>query len=407
MVRRAKGEGSFAFDDKTDRWVFRITQNGRKYKLYGAVGDSKKELLPRIKQLKQMLMDYNLPYLERVTLEDWIQRWLPIVKPTVKIRTFDYYRKFCHSYIIPKLGNIKVKELTVVQLQEFLNLLAVENGCKGKPLAPSTINGIRRTLVNLLNVAVDSKIITDNPAQKTKSLVTAEKEIVALSVEQLRRLIVVAGSKEYIYVGCKQLYDEDIGMKYLRWCTYYILIIAVATGMRQGEVFGLSWESINFESSTIFVRQNLQYSSAGLNIDSPKTKGSRRKIKVDDITISKLKMWREYQQSYAESIGDLFANNENLVFTNSFGKPLSASNFRRGYWRKLIIAAELPSNCTFHCLRHSHATNLLCNGVDIRTVSHRLGHASLQTTMIYLDLLPDFQERAVEKFADLNIFGRA
>lgn len=404
MARRAKGEGSFAFDAQNDRWVYRVTHSGKPYKLYGAKGASKKALQPRIQALQQTLAELDLPYLMKVTVGEWVARWLPTVKPTVKIRTYDYYTKFCRNYIVPKLGAVKVKELTVVQLQEFLNLLAIENGVKGKPLAPSTVNGIRRTLINMLTVAVDSKIIADNPAKKTKTLIAEEKEIIALSVDQLRKLIEIAGTKEYIYIGCKQLYEEDDGMKYLRWCTYYLLILAIATGMRQGEIFGLAWENIDFENSMLIVKQNLQYSSEGMKIDSPKTKGSKRKIKVDDATITKLKEWKYYQQEYAESIGDLFPNNENLVFTNSFGKPLSASNFRRGYWRKLSLAAELPEDCTFHCLRHSHATNLLRNGVDIRTVSHRLGHASLQTTMIYLDLLPDSQELAAEKFAELKLF---
>lgn len=404
MGRRSKGEGNFTFDKKNDRWVYRVTHNGKPYKLYGTKGAGKKALQPRIQALQQNLAELDLPYLLKVTVEEWVARWLPTVKPTVKIRTYDYYVKFCRNYIVPQLGIVKVKELTVVQLQEFLNLLAVENGVKGKPLAPSTVNGIRRTLVNMLTVAEDSKIISDNPAKKTKPLKSEDKDIIALSSEQLRKLIAVAGTKDYIYTGCKQIYDEDDGMQYLRWCTYYLLIVAIATGMRQGEVFGLSWDNVDLENSMLVVKQNLQYSSEGLNLDSPKTKGSKRKIKVDAETIKKLKEWKKYQRDYADSIGDLFVNDENLVFTNSFGKPLSASNFRRSYWRKLSLAANLPKDCTFHCLRHSHATNLLRNGVDIRTVSHRLGHASIQTTMIYLDLLPDSQELAVEKFAKLKLF---
>ena len=83
---------------------------------------------------------------------------------------------------------------------------------------------------------------------------------------------------------------------------------------------------------------------------------------------------------------------------------MSASNFRRTYWRKLMLACEFDENITFHSLRHSYATNLLAAGVDIRTVSQRLGHASLSTTMIYVNLLPEWQETAVEKFAALKIF---
>ena len=170
MARRAKGEGSFAYDEQNDRWVFRVTHNGKPYKLYGTKGASKKALQPRIQALQQTLAELDLPYLLKVTVGEWVSRWLPTVKPTVKIRTYDYYVKFCRNYIVPKLGTVKVKELTVVQLQEFLNLLAIENGVKGKPLAPSTVNGIRRTLINMLSFAQDSKVITDNPAKKTKPL---------------------------------------------------------------------------------------------------------------------------------------------------------------------------------------------------------------------------------------------
>ena len=404
MVRRAKGEGSFSFDTIKNRWIYRVTFNGKVYKIYGTVGASKKALQPRIQLLKQTLEDGKIPYLEKVLVGDWAQRWLSAIKPTVKIRTYDYYFKFCKNYIIPQLGNTRIKDLSVVQIQEFLNLLVVETGVKGKPLAPSSVNGIRRTMVNMLTVAVDSKIIMENPAKKTKSLKTEEKEIITLSVEQLQTLIKVASTKNYIYTGCKQIYDEDDGMAYLRWCTYYVLILAIATGMRQGEVFGINWSNIDFENSILTVKQNLQYSSEGMNLDSPKTKGSKRKIKVDEATMQKLREWKAFQENYSKSIGDLFDNTENLVFTNSFGRPISASNFRRSYWRKLSIAANLPEDCTFHSLRHSHATNLLNNGVDIKTVSHRLGHASLQTTMKYLDLLPNWQERAAEKFAGLNLF---
>lgn len=404
MARRAKGEGNFALDSKNDRWVYRLTCNGKHYKLYGTKGASKKDLLPRIEQLKKMLDEMDLPYLEKVTVGEWVERWLPLVKPTVVIRTYDYYHKFCKNYIVPQLGDVKVKDLSVVMLQEFLNRLVVEPGVKGKPLAPKTVNGIRATLVNMLTVAEDSKIIADNPAKKTKQLKVKEKEVIALSADQLRKIIEVAGTKEYIYFGCKQVYEEDDGMRYLRWCTYYLVVLAIATGMRQGEVFGLAWDNIVFENSMLIVKQNLQYSSEGLNLDSPKTKGSKRKIRVDNATILKLKEWQHYQQKYLKRIGNLFDNKYNLVFTNSFGKPLSATNFRRSYWRKLSLAAELPKDCTFHCLRHSHATNLLRSGVDIRTVSHRLGHANIQTTMIYLDLLPDSQELAVEKFAKLKLF---
>lgn len=74
MVRRAKGEGNFSFDEHNNRWVFRVTHKGKQYKLYGAKGESKKSLQPRIKELQRKIAEITLPYLMKVTLGEWIQR---------------------------------------------------------------------------------------------------------------------------------------------------------------------------------------------------------------------------------------------------------------------------------------------------------------------------------------------
>ena len=404
MSKRANGEGSYNFDAANNRWLFRLTINGKKFNKAGRKGESKKDFKKRMTQFIVEKSRESLEYSEKLTLGDWTVRWLDSEKPTIKIRTYDYYRKFCKNYILPRLGSVLLENLTPVLLQEFFNTLKDGSGVRNKPLAPATINGIRRTLKRILKVACDNGFVKDNPATKTKPIRQKEKEIVTLSIEQLQKLLSVAASKDYIYVNARQLWKEDPGMEYLRICTYYILILAIATGMRQGELFGLAWQDVDFVNGIISVRQNLQYSSEGMRFETPKTKQSKRKIKIDSKTIEKIRDWKDWQLNFAKNYSKHFENNGGLIFTNSLGKPMSASNFRRTYWRKLMIACEFDENITFHSLRHSHATNLLAAGVDIRTVSQRLGHASLSTTMIYLDLLPDWQEKAVEKFSSLKIY---
>jgi len=404
MSRRANGEGSYSYDSTNSRWLFRINIDGNQYNKAGRKGESKKAFKNRIDEFIKKKAEEKLPYNEKLTVGEWTVRWLDSEKPTIKIRTYDYYRKFCKNYILPQLGSVLLENLTPVLLQEFFNTLKDGNGVRNKPLAPATINGIRRTLKRILKVACDNALVKDNPATKTKPIRQKEKEIVTLSIEQLQKLLSVASSKDYIYVNARQLWKEDPGMEYLRICTYYILVLAIATGMRQGELFGLAWQDVDFANGIISVRQNLQYSSEGMRFETPKTKQSKRKIKIDSKTIEKISEWKDWQQKFAENYSKHFANNRDLVFTNSFGNPMSASNFRRTYWRKLMIACDFEESITFHSLRHSHATNLLAAGVDIRTVSQRLGHASLSTTMIYLDLLPDWQEKAVEKFSSLKIY---
>lgn len=404
MGRRANGEGGFSYDAKNTRWLYKITKKGKTYNFAGLKKETKKAFAERISERIKNISKNESGYLTDISVQEWCLRWLEALKLTIKIRTYDFYLKAIKNYIIPRLGNIKVCELTTVQIQEFINTLASEKGVRGNALSPNSINGVRRTLKAILEGAVDNGIISKNPAQKTKPLRSKDKEIVTLSIEQLKYLLHVAESKDYIYVSAKQLWREDEGMWYLRKCTYYLLVLAIATGMRQGELLGLNWDAVDFKNSYIDVRQNLQYSSIGIVIDSPKTQNSKRKIKIDEETKRKLMEWQKLQNEFSVKYFGVFKNKLNLVFTNSFGNPMSATNFRRTYWRKLMKACKFDDSITFHSLRHSHATNLLAAGVDIRTVSQRLGHASLSTTMIYLNLLPDWQEKAVEKFSSLKIY---
>jgi len=404
MGRRANGEGGFSYDAKNNRWLYKITKKGKTYNFAGFKKETKKAFAERISEKIKNIAKYESESLSDISVQEWCLKWLEASKPTIKIRTYDFYQKFIKNYINPALGNVRVCELTTVQIQEFINTLAVEKGVRGNKLSPNSINGVRRTIKTILEGAVDNGIISKNPAKKTKPLRSKDKEIVTLSIEQLKHLIHVAESKNYIYVSAKQLWREDEGMWYLRQCTYYLLVLAIATGMRQGELLGLNWDSVDFKNAYIDVKQNLQYSSIGIVIDSPKTQNSKRKIKIDEETKDKLMEWQNLQNEFAVKYFGAFKNKFNLVFTNSLGNPISASNFRRTYWKKLMIACGFSENITFHSLRHSHATNLLAAGVDIRTVSQRLGHASLSTTMIYLDLLPDWQEKAVEKFSSLKIY---
>ena len=96
--------------------------------------------------------------------------------------------------------------------------------------------------------------------------------------------------------------------------------------------------------------------------------------------IAKLKTYKEWQNAYADKLGDLFSRN-GLVFTSPYGEPISPSNFSRRYFKPLLKECGIDENFTFHGLRHTHATLLLEQGVNPKIVQERLGHSSIKVTM--------------------------
>ncbi|WP_196600380.1 site-specific integrase [Pectinatus frisingensis] len=188
-------------------------------------------------------------------------------------------------------------------------------------------------------------------------------------------------------------------MIYLRKSYYAVVVLALTTGMRQGEIFGLKWENISFSKKSLYVADNMVTSAEnGELLDSPKTVTSKRNILLPNRTIEILKKWQKYQGDYAEKWLGVYENTNKLVFTNSFGKMVSITNFTKRYFRKMLRAANISDDVTFHTLRHTHATQLLKHGVNIKVVSERLGHSSTSVTMnIYAHALPDMQNEAVDE----------
>ena len=175
--------------------------------------------------------------------------------------------------------------------------------------------------------------------------------------------------------------------------------------MRKGEIYALSWDDVDLKNGTLYIHRNLQRTSEGLTIYSPKN-NKGRKITIDNDTLDKISEWKDMQDDYAEQYAGIFDNKYNLLFTNSFGNPIDNTNYQKRYWNKLAEAAQLPKGFRWYDLRHTHATLLLSNGVPIKVVSERLGHSTVQMTMnIYYKFLPNQQGLAADVFNSLDIYG--
>lgn len=368
-------------------------------------GKTEKALKRNIAKFEESL-EQNQSISTNTTLEKWIAEWLDayVKPPVLKQKTYENYRDRL-AYLLPLLGKRRLNTLTTKEIQEALKKLYAEGGAKKQGLAAHSVNRIRSYLKSALNDAIDNGLLTKNPANGTKPLKEAKADIVVMTESEVRRFLEIAKTGSYISFGVKnpKYLKHNIGTQYLEKTYYNFVNLALATGMRCGELRGLSWQCVDFEAGTIRVEEQLISTNDYADMfDDPKTYHSVRTIVVDKTVLNELQEFKEYQKDYAVILGDKFLNEHDLIFTNTFGKPVCYSNFRKRYFFKMLGAAGISPKYTIHCMRHTHATLLLKAGVNVSVVSKRLGHSSTTVTLnIYAHVLDEMEKTAPETWGKL------
>lgn len=185
---------------------------------------------------------------------------------------------------------------------------------------------------------------------------------------------------------------------------YEPIYFAINTGMRRGEILGLRWSDVDFESRLVSVRQTVQrVNDQGIIFkQTAKTDGSRRTIAISatvDETLQKFKR----RQTKNKLLHGPFYQDHDLVFSNENGTPLDPDGLSRGF-RRIVKSLDIPE-VRFHDLRHSHATLLMQQGEHPKVISERLGHSSITITMdLYSHVMPNMQKEAAQKLDDF-LFG--
>lgn len=419
MARRAKGEGCYRHIlpvkcEKCKDFAgcqIRLDPSGKcrkrdqrefwryQYHVRGIDGHSvrkaleaktRKELEARVAEMRR---ENGEDAKDTITVGQWCDRWKDIILPgTIKKTTLESYKQML-SYVPEEIRKKKLIRLTPLDLQKLFTELK-EHGAKktGERLSSTTVRGIRSTLISCFQSAIDNGFLTINVAKKTKPpLNNDRREISFLTDDEMIRLLEVAESGEY-YEADEDMKNDE-GLRYLIKQWSMVIRLTLATGMRRGEVFGLTWGAVNLKNNTISIKTNLQ---AG-KLEKPKTKYSIRTISVDADTMKKLKEWKEYQEQFAYDLDDLYHNQLGTVFTGVFGAPVQLDNFRNRAFSRMVAQAGLPDTVTFHSLRHTHATQLLAAGYDAKTVSRRLGHSSVAFTLqTYVHVVEEVERGAAD-----------
>ena len=174
-----------------------------------------------------------------------------------------------------------------------------------------------------------------------------------------------------------------------------LYILAVHTGLRQGELLGLKWDDVDLEDGTLQVRRALTTEKGGPVLAAPKTKGSRRSVKLTKTASGVLRSHLKRQLGEIDAAGPLWREN-GLIFASEVGEPLNRRYITTHRFKPLLKHAGLPQ-IRFHDLRHTCATLLLSKNVNPKVVSEMLGHATIAITLdTYSHVLPDMQDGAAK-----------
>jgi integrase len=307
-----------------------------------------------------------------LTIEDYLNRWLTdSVKDTVRGTTFERYEQITRKHIVPEVGRLKLKALTPAHVRGLYKS-KLESG-----LSPRTVQYIHVTLHKALKQAVRDGLVPRNSTEAVKPPQVRREEIRPLTSEQVKALFDAA--------------KED------RLEALYVL--AVTTGLRQGELLGLKWDDVDMDAGTLQVMRTLTTAKGGPVLSAPKTKGSRRTVKLSQTALEALRSHLARQLEEIDRVGSLWAEN-GLIFASEVGKPLDRRDLTTHRFKPLLKRAGLPQ-IRFHDLRHTCATLLLSKNVNPKIVSEMLGHATIAITLdTYSHVLPTMQESAAKAMED-------
>ncbi len=372
--RRGHGEGSI-YQRKDGLWCCQVDLgwiDGKRRRKY-LYGKTRREVAEQLKVvLREQQQGLPVPT-ERQTVAQFLDRWLnDVAKRTLEESTFEQYGRRIRLDLAPHLGRFQLGKLTPQDISECYSALLEEK-------SPRTAEYDHAILHRALEQAVRWNLIPRNPADMVDAPRPGKRDIHPLAEEEVERLLKMAAGGRL----------------------YALYVVALATGMRQGELLGLQWADVNWRDEAIVVRQAARRTrTSGLALTGPKTSGSRRTVTVPRSIMAVLRMHRGRQHEERLAAGSQWTDLD-LVFPNRCGKPIEKQNLLYRSFVPLLKRAGLRQ-IRFHDLRHTHATILLARGANPKVVSERLGHASVRITLdIYAHVIPTMQRDAAERLTDL------
>ncbi len=301
-----------------------------------------------------------------ITLNEYYSRWLEfMIKPKAAPGTIDLFRTSYRLYIKRQIGHIPLNKFTQLNVQLYYSQLAA------KKVSVCARRSIHTALHLAFAHGVKWGLLHKNPCEGVVKPKLAPTKITLLTPDEIKRFLQEASNSRM----------------------FALFVMAITTGMRRGELFGLKWDDFDFQSATVSLQRGVADVRGHVFVGDLKRHASKRTIHLPKFTLAALRQHRERMR--AEGLVSEF------VFITKRGGLLRGTNLHMGYFQPLIKAAQLPA-IRFHDLRHLHATTLLALKVNPKIVAERLGHASAEVTLnVYSHLVPGLQDGAVQILQNL------
>ena len=352
----------------------------------------------------------KISYLEysAIWMEEYVRKQL---SPT----TYERNETALKKTIIPAIGHLKLTEITPLHLQRLYREMSekgyVQNG-KHKTYSNNTIKRIHQVISSSLNTAVQWQLMDSNPCSRIKPpKVEKSGKIKCFTLQQTEAFFSYLEQPYTVSHGGRRKKDgsnsrRHVDVKNIASKYKVLFYVTLCAGFRRGELIALTWDDIDYENNTIDISKAAARTKQGIIIKQPKSATSNRLVTLPVQVMDLLKQWQLEQESYRLSVGSYWQEG-NYVFTQDNGEKLDVSTPNKVF--KRIIRRynrehkddPLPE-ITLHGLRHTNATLMIANNINMKTVSSRLGHSEIGTTMdIYAHALRSADQQTAETLGSL------
>jgi integrase len=309
----------------------------------------------------------------KATVAEFLVRWdRDWATANVGLKTLERYRQLLRLYVSPRIGAVRIQKLRAVHLNELYSTLLRCGGKDGRPLAARSVGHVHRVLHRALGHAATWGIVSQNVASLVAPPPVPDEEIKILTEQQIGSIL------------------RHLEGRTLRPIVSFLL----GTGARRGEVLALRWSDVNFQKNVVRIERSLEQTKGSIRVKAPKTKNGRRSVTISPWLAAELRSHRARQDERRLSFGVGRAPDDTHVFATWDGKFRSPSRLSQDF---AIVADALKLDCTLHGLRHTHVSQLIAAGLDVLTISRRIGHASPAITLnVYSHLFSNTDARAAE-----------
>jgi integrase len=360
-------------------WYLRVEllhdRDGKRRQRRETVRGTKADAQRRLRELLREVESGGCTDVTRLTIAQLAQRWLAAKEHRVAAKTYAFYASHVRLYIVPALGSLRAEMLRPAHVEAAIGTWArgKRNDHEKGVLSSRSVAHLFNTLRTMLRWGVKMGMLVRNAADAAEPPRFQRKEMCALDPAGVARLLRAAQGSEL----------------------QPIIVVAVGTGLRRGELLALRWSDVNLDARRLTVRRSLETVEGVTRTKPPKTARSERTIALPPFVADVLRIELGRQEELCRTSGMKQAEN-GWVFARIDGSPWEPGAFSLAFAR-FVKHAKLP-HARFHDLRHSFGTLALASGVDLQTVSRALGHESTAiTSRIYLHAIDTLQDDAAAR----------